>query len=304
MTYSFPNIDISIGNLNPTAPPSAPPTTPTNPISATPGADAYLRNLLREYGLESLTEWALSALRRGLSAEQIVQEMRNTPEFKDRFPAIEARKAAGLPPISPGEYVQYEREARQTMMEFGLPADFYNSTDDFTRLLVADVSPNELRSRVESGYNRMMMAPPEVRDVFNDWFGVNGNSALAAFFLDPDRAKPVIMKMAEQAFVGGTGRRFGFEIDPSVAAQVVSTGGSGQAPDAFSGLAEARAYFDETISETQDLRAEDEGVRAAFSLDGEAAQTVRRRQEQRAAQFGGVANTGAPGSAQDYGRGR
>lgn len=184
------------------------------------------------------------------------------------------------------------------------PADFYNSPDDFTRLLVADVSPNELRQRVESGYNRMMMAPPEVRDVFNDWFGVNGNSALAAFFLDPDRAKPVIMKMAEQAFVGGSGRRFGFEIDPSVAANIVETGGSAQAPDAFAGLAEARAYFDETISETTDIQAEDEGVRAAFALDGEAAQVVRRRQEQRAAQFGGVANTGAPGSAQDYGRNR
>ena len=61
----------------------------------------YMRSVLADYGLESLTDWAMDALARGLNENQVLQEMRKTPEFAQRFPAIIIRQEQGLPPLSP-----------------------------------------------------------------------------------------------------------------------------------------------------------------------------------------------------------
>ncbi|HEY3492004.1 MAG TPA: hypothetical protein VGK43_03570, partial [Solirubrobacterales bacterium] len=61
-------------------------------------------------------------------------------------------------------------------------------------------------------------------------------------------------------------------------------------------------YFEETITESTDLTAENEGVRAGFGLDGESRRAVRRRQEERGAWFGGAGTGGAAGTAEDYQR--
>lgn len=265
-------------------------------------ASAYLTGVLQAYGLESLSDWAMGALQRGLSAEQIIQEMRATPEFAARFPAIKQREQAGLPPISPAEYVTYERNAAQMMRDAGLPPGFWDSPDDFTTLIAADVSASELGDRITRGFTRMRYeVPEEVRDVFADWFGPSGDSALAAFFLDPDRAKPILMDMASEAFVGGTAKRFGFDVGRPLAQDIVDFGGEQRAPQTFEQLDRQRALFDETITEKTDVT-EEQGVRSAFGVDGEATRQVQRRADERAAQFGGSAQPGAVGEADDYRR--
>lgn len=268
----------------------------------TTNASAYLQAVLDQYGLGSLTDWAFGALKRGLSAEQILQEMRATTEFKARFPAIAQREQAGLPALSPGEYVSYEKAATQMMRDAGLPSGFWDQPSDFTDLLAKDVSQAELQDRINQGFNRMQFqVPEEVRTVFHDWFGPQGEGALAAFFLDPDRAKPVLMEMANKAFVGGYGKRFGFDVGQDTATQIVQSGRTDQAPQAFEQLDQARSYFDETISEKTDLTQE-QGVRSAFGLDGDATRAVQQRQQERQAQFQGNTNAGALGEANDYRR--
>lgn len=304
-TYPIPNIDINIGLGLPGAPPIQG-STPSGPgASNDPNAEAYLRMLLRDYGLESLVNWAMGALKRGISAEMIVQEMRKTPEFNARFPAIKMRQEAGLPPIGPAEYVEYERRVAQMMRDSGMPPSFYDNTDDFTALLMSDKSPAEIQSIIQDGYLRVKMAPPEVRDVFKEWFGPDGDGALAAFFLDPDRAKPALMRLADQAMVGGAARQAGFTIDQSLANRIAETGQTGQAVSGFQSLNQQSELFNETISETQDLTALGEGVNAAFGLDqGQSRKAIEKRIDERQAQFAGSLQAGALGEAQDYGRGR
>ncbi len=305
MTYSFPQIDINIPDwtTNPVPPPSSQPTTPS--VSSNPAADAYLRDLLHQYGLDSLVTWAMSALKRGLSAEQIVQEMRKTPEFNTRFPAIKMREEQGLPPLGPAEYVEYERRVAQIMRDSGMPPSFYDNVDDFTALLLADKSPAEINSIVQDGFLRVKMAPQEIRDTFKDWFGPDGDSALAAFFLDPDRAKPALLRMADQAQIGGAARHYRIDIDQEIAKRIAEMGGTDKAPGAFESISQQSGLFDETISESTDLQANKEGVDAAFGLDaGEARKKIERRVDERQAQFAGSLTAGSLGEAQDYGRGR
>lgn len=255
-------------------------------------ADVYIADLLRRYGLESLAPWALEQQRVGRDSAQIVQLMRETPEFKFRFPAIEFRQLAGLPAISPAEYVTFEIQAAELMRRSNLPIGFYDSREDYTEFLKRDVSLGELQARVQEGYSRVTSTPPEVRATFRNWYGPDGDAALAAFFLDPDRAEPVLIEQARAATFGGMGAMAGLTVTESLSRLAAQAGVSGgDAQTGFGDLNSTGALYEETITEGQDLRAQEEGVKATFNLDSTSAEAVRKRREKRLADFSG--NQGA-----------
>lgn len=259
------------------------------------GAFSILQDILRQYGLESLQDSIQKWLEDGTSEDEILQKMRQTPEFKQRFPAIVEREARGLPPLSPGDYVNYEREARQLLRSFGLPAGFYDSPEDFTDLLIADVSISELNSRVEQGYHRVAQLDQTVRETFRDWFGVQGDDALAAFFLDPDKSLPSLERMVSSSEIGAEGRRMHIGLDQTMAERLFGVGvDQGQAHSGLQELDTQRQTFNETVDETNDLALEKEGVEGQFGLDSNASEAIRRRKGERVAKFaggGGAAQT-------------
>lgn len=174
-----------------------------------------------------------------------------------------------------------------------MPPEFWDQRADFAQLIGNDVSLNELNSRIANSYARVQRAPELVRDVFNEWFGTDGPSALASFFLDPDRAGLLLDKMVTQAEIGGYGRTFGLNLSSGRAGELASRGVTAQeAQRGFQTLEPESAYYDETITEGQDLTLEQEGVGATFGLEGDSAAKVRSRKDQRASQFAGVGGGG------------
>lgn len=250
---------------------------------------AYLRQVLDQYGLGSLAEWAADELRKGYDEAVVLQHLRDTPEFHERFKVIFDRQEAGLPPISPAQVVDYERTAAQLMGRFGLPQGFYDNYEDFHDLLARDVSPQELQARLESGYAQVLNAPKEVRDVFREWYGANGDSALAAFFLDPDKAQPVLEHQLLKAQVAGSGRRFAFSLSEEEADLMARVGVDQAAADrGFAQLSTQRGLFDENLWDSGgDMTVGKEGVGAAFGLDGASQQKIERRVAERQAAFAG-----------------
>ena len=257
---------------------------------------AYIRGILADYGLpDTLADWAWDQIVGGTSAEQITLDLYDRPEFAARFPAIVERRNLGLPPISPAEYVAYERAAGQLLRASGLPPGFYDERTDFTRLIAGDVSINELNQRLSSdGWEKVAAAPPEVRDAFGQFFGVQGDAALAAFYLDPDRAVPVLRRMAAQADIAGRARLAGgLNLTAERAGELADIGIQGmQAQQAAANVAERSALFTESVSETEDLTGEREGLNAALGIGD--ASSVTRRQQQRVGAFSG--GGGAAGS--------
>ena len=279
---------------------------PTPPATAGPSdlelnARAYIESILEEYDLGGLSQWAWDQILDGASPEMILQSMRQQQEFKDRFSGMAIRQELGLPAISPAEYISYERYAAGLMREANMPPEFWDQRQDFALLIGNDVSLNELNSRIANSYSRVSRAPGIVRDVFNEWFGTDGPSALAAFFLDPDRAGIILDQMVTQAEIGGYGRTFGINVSAGRAADIASRGVTAQeAQRGFQVLEGESAYYDETITESDDLSLEEEGVGATFGLEGDSAGKVRRRRDKRAAEFagtggGGVTQQGAVG---------
>jgi hypothetical protein len=237
---------------------------------------ARLQGTLDDYGLGSLGATVQRWLIEGLSEAEIVQRIRDTPEFIARFPAIEQRRQAGLAPISPGEYVAYERNAAQLLRAAGLPQGFYDSTEDFTRFLVRDVSLAELGDRVTLAANAAFRMPQEDRDALAEW-GL-GAGDLTAFWLDPDKAQPLLERKYAAAQLAGTARRATFgRLDEQTATGLATLGVTQQqAEQGFGQLAESRELFT-SLDRTEDTI--DQGAQLGAVFEGNAA--ARRRIEQR-----------------------
>jgi hypothetical protein len=252
-------------------------------------ASAYIQQVLNQYGLGSLSQWAMDQMINGQSEDQIMIAMEKTPEFIARFPAIQARRDAGLAPISPAAYIEYESQARQMMMSAGLPVGFYDQPSDYADLLTKDVSLNELQQRVQSGYDRVRSAPPQVMEAFSQYYGADAPNALAQFYLDPERSLPDLMRQAEAAVFGGTGSQYGVGINRDQA-ELASRMGitQNQAQQGFQGLNQQQAYYDENFNETNDLQMNKEGVAATFGMDAVSERAVQQRKDTRAAAFAGA----------------
>lgn len=256
-------------------------------------AFARLQSVFSDYGLGDLNQFAWDAVVNNDSQERILQNLRNTDIYKQRFPGMAARKASGQSAMSEAEYIAYERQVKQMMRENGLPPSFFDHPDDFTNLIGNDVSVREVSTRVSELFNAAMMAPAEVRQVFNDYYGIDGTAALATYFLDPVRALPLLQEELNNAQVGGTARRFGYNISQDRADALTRIGvGASQAASGFQRIKQMDPLFHETITENQDFTAEGEGVNAQFGLSGDAATGLQTRLDQRTSQFGGGGGAG------------
>lgn len=280
------------------------PTTPFNPAperggGGTPTTDpatnalqrdamARLQQVLNQYGLGDMTEWIRGALIAGKSEAEIQLELYDQPAFKARFPAIEARRAAGLTPVSPAEILEYEQRGRELMRQAGITGDQFTSSTYLQGIMTKDVSLAEIQSRLNDGLLRIKTAPQEVRNAFGTYFGTSGDVALAQFFLDPENAVPELERMATTAIAGGIGQRFQVQLTQQIAREIADTGVSDSAIwGQFQKLDSISSIFNESISETEDLTKEGAGVGAVFGTQPGAAEELQRRVDTRLAAFKG-----------------
>lgn len=107
--------------------------------------DAFqrMRETLRRYDLESLGDWAWSAMQDGRTAAWLEAELPNRPEFKRRFPAIHQMRDQGLTPPSADEYIQYESQVQRLSQSLGLPEEVH-SKDSVSDMLVNRVDPRQI----------------------------------------------------------------------------------------------------------------------------------------------------------------
>lgn len=301
-----PVYDGPLAPNNPTAPnpPAAPTTpTPTGPTQAEKDAAAQRENdaraakeakdksdrdsaarlngVLGEYGLSELADTVWGWIVEGLSEAEIIQRMRGTDTYKKRFVGMEERRKKGLAPISERDYINYERDARQLFRAAGLPTGFYDSNDDFTKFLANDLSISELSDRVTLAANAAFRMPKEDRDALTQW-GM-GPGDLTAFWLDPDKAQPLLERKYAAAQLAGTSKRSGFgDLNEDTATGLATMGVTQQqAQQGFGTLVESRELFgaldsgEDTIDQNAQL---DAAFRGSTNAQRRIEQRRRRRQ--------------------------
>ena len=245
--------------------------------------------VLGDYGLDSLGEYIYNEIivKETVNIEDpnaIIYAIRERPEYQKRFAANAARMKKGLAELDPASYISLENQYRMLLQANGLPANFYDQTDDFQALLEGDVSPSELQQRVEQGYRAVADADPEVVRQMRTLYGV-GEGELAAYFLDPTRAAPLLTRQAAAANIAARGReQAGIQLTGTMAEDLAARGIS--AGEAASGFAEIGALGElrQTFSGETALT-EEQLVGSQFNIDVQARQELERRRRGRLGEF-------------------
>jgi hypothetical protein len=163
---------------------------------------AILQQTLEQYGftganLRALVGWAKGEIIKGSSTNQVTLDLMQTPQFKQRFPAIGVLSNEGIA-ITPAEYVSMEQSFAQAEKQAGLPANFAS----YDALIQAKVSPSEYSDRLTQGYLAVANSDQNVVNQFQQYYGV-GKNQLAAYFLNPKAQEPLLLKQALAAQIGG-----------------------------------------------------------------------------------------------------
>lgn len=258
--------------------------------------DAYqaLKLMFQDYGLGSLAPKILEYVQQGYGADTISILLQRTDEYKRRFAANEARRAAGMSVLSPQEYIQTENAYRQIMRNAGLPSGFYDSQDDFTNFLSKDVSPTELKARVDVAATATVNADPFTKAALSQ-MGIGG-SEVTAYFLDPTRAMPIIQKAAATAQIGGAALRNNLEFNQqrveNLYLQGVDAARAAEGYGAISGFLEDARNLGRIYGEDYDQATAEAEI---FSQSGEAQEKRKRLASRERAQFSGATGSARAG---------
>lgn len=278
------------------APPSAP--SPIPVVGETPeeknkrnqDALATIRGVLDQYGLGSLADWAWPLVQQDFGPTYILQELRNQPAFKARFPGIEARAKAGLPPLSPADYVATEARYDAVLHEAGL-TNMFDRNDLYLKWIVGDVSAGEAADRAKAAYQAAMGESLEVRSELVRIFGSDAAGVATAYWLDPTNALPKIQQRLAAGQIAGGAVRSGFSLLTREEAEELSSLGvtGDQAQQGFGDLAQKAPLFISLPGENADTIDRSTQIGAEFKGNAAAQKTI----EDRAASRRGQVNAGA-----------
>lgn len=203
--------------------------------------DAYasLQSLFNGYGLGSLAGKIYEYAKQGYGADVISLLLQDTKEYKERFAANDTRRKAGLPVLNPGEYLGLEQSYRQIMQDSGLPKGFYDNPADFRNWIAGDVSPTEVKGRVDLAVANTMQANPNSVQALQQLYGVD-RSYITAYYLDQKKALPLLQKQSQAAQFGGEALKRGLTLNKEDLEDWVTAGLSlGQVSQGFQAVAEA-----------------------------------------------------------------
>lgn len=180
-----------------------------------------LRAIMADYGLTDLMNEITGWVQQGMDEGAVLSMIRTTDSYKRRFPAMSALSSKNRA-ISEAAYIEFERNAAQLERAYGLPAGMLG-TDAVTKLITNEVSAKELEERVSMAAAGAFQTSKEVKDTFKNYYGID-SGGLTAYFLDPERAQPLLNKQYASAQIGAEAAMAGLGIDSQFAEEAYMAG--------------------------------------------------------------------------------
>jgi hypothetical protein len=253
---------------------TAPPPAPGSPESDE-GARALLRRVLDEVGLGVLGDWAWARQLEGWSEAQIWLEMRNQPEYKARYPYMDALRKKGRA-ISEGDAIKLEKTYAELGRQYGLPVGFYDTPDDFTALISGEVSPAEYSSRLQQDQALVFDTDPTVRQELERVYGVTDGDILANW-IDPERSLPFLTQRFGAVQSAAASQRSGYGELTQAEAELLANIDPAQAAQGFGQLVSLAEVTGRLPGENMGIDRE-----SALSATFQGNENARRRIEDRA----------------------
>jgi len=269
-----------------------------------------LQDTFNAYGLGSLVPSIRTFMEQGLSDDEAVIQLRQTPEYKQRFLGNEGRRAKGLYAYSEAEYLQAEQTYRDLLAQSGL--ETLASGDTFAKLIGGAVSPAETQDRIQNVFNKIDNADPQLREQIGGYltgYGIGDpnvqRTQLASALLMGGTSAQDLVRNIEKAQIKTAALTSGIalaEENISTLQKQLETAKTydvyGTSKKAFGELAQtmpateklAQIYGEDTSNLSGELQQE-----AFFGL---ASQRRKKLQEKEKATFGGQAGTTTASLAQ------
>lgn len=131
-----------------------------------------------------------------------------------------------------------ESAYRQILTAAGMPSGFYDQLSDFTDWISKDVAPQEISQRVDYAKRYVANQDPGTKQALRDFYGV-GDNELAAYFLDRNKAVPLLEKQAQAIDIGAAAFDQGLSISKDRAEHFADLGAGGNARQAYATVAAA-----------------------------------------------------------------
>lgn len=279
-----------------TTPASTTPSTPTtvddangNPIP-TQDATALISSELTSWGFGSdAVNWVTGEIQSNKGVDQILNDLRAQPFYVNSiFGQVNAaRQAKGLGDMTEAQILAYQDYAVGDLSQAGIPQGFLTQ-NELVQLMGGDVSTSELDARVTQGFVDATKADSNTKSVLANDYGVDiGN--LAAYYLDPTKALPLLQSQFAAAQIGGAALRTGYG---SLSADTLNDlAAQGITPDAaqtgFSDLGKQSQLFNPLPGSNQAPINQQVQLAAEFGGDAADQQAIKSVADQRVAAFAG-----------------
>jgi LysM repeat protein len=218
--------------------------------------------------------------------EQILNSIYSSDAYKTRFAANETIKkrmaeGKGMPGdrlLSPREYIAAEAGYREILQNANLPVGFYDTQDDFTKLISNSISTAELTERVNIAQNALNNADANIVKALKDYYGMTTGD-LTAYLLDKDKAFNVInsryqvsteaaKKMYGAAEIGGAAGRAGMGATQAFAEEIYTAGKGSMAEQAFQSAARQQADYTRLLGLSGETAGQEDLARENLGLAG------------------------------------
>jgi len=242
-----------------------------------PAAQALV-NMFQTYGLEGLADEVIRWAKDGVTGSELLYKVRQSDRYKRRFPGMQALENQGYNAISEAQYLELEDNYHRALETAGLPSGFYDQPQDFVRYMANGIDYTELYDRAKAAVVMAEQSSPVERNMLRDLYGV-GSGDIAAHFLDPKRAMPILEKQMQVVEIAAAARRSGVggEFEAKRFERLQEAGVT--ADQAASGYSQIAQSLD-SLANLAQIYGEDYGIEEAeretfFGEEG--AQKTRRR---------------------------
>jgi hypothetical protein len=226
---------------------------------------------------------------------QVLNSIYDSEAYKTRFAANETidkrmKDGKGRPGdklLTPFEYIQAEKGYEKILREAELPVGFYDSQDDFRRLIENSISTAELTDRVNIAKNALQFADQATKDALKNYYGMTNNE-MAAYLLDSEKAFDVLnskfryttseaQQMYGAAEIGGAALRAGQLSDQAFAEEIYKSGKGAQAEGAFQTAATNQADYRRLMGLYGEQAGDQDLAREELALTGGTDVTIKKK---------------------------
>lgn len=175
-----------------------------------------IQNTFDQWGLGNLVPWAQDQIfNHGATAQTVMNELRygkgpQHQEYENAFPGLSEHNSTngvGSEHLTEAQYQQLSQGYQGVANQYGLPAGFLDK-NEMANLIKGNVSAAEFQQRLTDGYVAAQNASPEAKALLQKYYGI-GPSQMTAYWLNPQKALPLLQRQIASADIGGYAQQTG-----------------------------------------------------------------------------------------------